>query len=736
MMKDIEFNLLDEKWILVRKSDCTVDELSLTDALLKSHEYVELAGELPTQNVSILRLMLAVLHTVFSRYSPQGEPSPLYDSDDAEYRWKELWNAGRLPEKPIRDYLASVHDRFWLFHPERPFYQTEAAKIGTEYTASKLNGAVSESGNKIRLFCGCTGVQKSELSYSEAARWLLYVNNYDDTSSKPKGKNLPSPGAGWLGKLGLITIRGNNLFETLVYNLILLNHKRNFSEVWGPECPAWEPDVPNTAERAEIPMPDNLSELYTLQSRRLWLNRDDNEKVIGYNLLGGDFFEKVDAFIEPMTVWSKVKGNERAGEKFQPRRHDSSVQMWREFSYAFETAAGNHIPGVVLWTKYIKQMLPESRKLISFSIASVQYGDKDFFVNDVFSDSLTFHTDLITEIGEHWRAKITEEIKKCDESAAALRFLAKDIELAAGSAEDTVLKRAVVERAREQYYYEIDLPFRNWLERIDPNWEIVSEQEEQALREWHETAKRIALRIGQELVESAGTAAIVGRAIKDKKKYYSAPDAYRYFKVKLKKIYPRRRTMTEKEIRITDFRKFMWQKLERLRTLPENQCRAELAELRHGIGHAPGELPAIWGAFLTDLPEEFYRNDGNASPGEWAVYTALTMFALHQQGHDFRSEWMNEDGMKFGASVRKLAKDEDELKRIRARFNKIATASDLPELNHHLRGVINLLSGNGIKLDYADLAVDLYNYSYAEGRTKVRLKWGQDFCRQIKNDEN
>ena len=542
MMKDIEFNLLDEKWILVRKSDCTVDELSLTDALLKSHEYVELAGELPTQNVSILRLMLAVLHTVFSRYSPQGEPSPLYDSDDAADRWKELWNAGRLPEKPIRDYLASVHDRFWLFHPERPFYQTEAAKIGTEYTASKLNGAVSESGNKIRLFCGCTGVQKSELSYSEAARWLLYVNNYDDTSSKPKGKNLPSPGAGWLGKLGLITIRGNNLFETLVYNLILLNHKRNFSEVWGPECPAWEPDVPNTAERAEIPMPDNLSELYTLQSRRLWLNRDDNEKVIGYNLLGGDFFEKVDAFIEPMTVWSKVKGNERAGEKFQPRRHDSSVQMWREFSYAFETAEGSHIPGVVLWTKYIKQMLPESRKLISFSVASVQYGDKDFFVNDVFSDSLTFHTDLITEIGEHWRAKITEEIEKCKKSAAALRDLAKDIELAAGSSEDTVLRRAVVERAREQYYYEIDLPFRNWLERIDPNWEIVSEQEEQALREWHEPATRIALRIGQELVESAGTAAIVGRAVKDKndkERYYSAPDAYRYFKVKLNEIYPK-----------------------------------------------------------------------------------------------------------------------------------------------------------------------------------------------------
>lgn len=65
MMKEIEFNLLDEKWILARKSDCTVDELSLTDALLKAHEYVELAGELPTQDVAVLRLMLAVCTLFF-----------------------------------------------------------------------------------------------------------------------------------------------------------------------------------------------------------------------------------------------------------------------------------------------------------------------------------------------------------------------------------------------------------------------------------------------------------------------------------------------------------------------------------------------------------------------------------------------------------------------------------------------------------------------------------------------
>ena len=195
------------------------------------------------------------------------------------------------------------------------------------------------------------------------------------------------------------------------------------------------------------------------------------------------------------------------------------------------------------WVDYLRgHGFIDRTKTISFETCSVKYGINNGKCDDIFSDSLTMHTDLITEIGEHWRAKITEEIKKCDNSADALRDLARDIELAAGSSKDTVLKRAAVERACEQYYYEIDLPFRNWLEGIDPNWEIVSEQEEQALREWHETAKRIALRIGQELVESAGTAAIVGRAVKDKndkEKYYSAPYAYRDFTVKLKEIYPK-----------------------------------------------------------------------------------------------------------------------------------------------------------------------------------------------------
>lgn len=233
--RECEFNLLDEPWIKVMKRDGTIDEVSLITVFEQAHLYTDLAGELATQNVAVLRLLLAVLHTVFSRVDEHGEDAPIEETDHALDRWGALWNANCFPIEPIKAYLHTQHEKFWLFHPERPFGQALSAAKGTEYSAAKLIGELSESSNKIRLFPPRTGKDKTEISYAEAARWLLYVNGYDDTSAKPKGKNLPSPGAGWLGKLGLITAKGKTLFETLMLNLVLL--KEDY-EPWEPNVPA------------------------------------------------------------------------------------------------------------------------------------------------------------------------------------------------------------------------------------------------------------------------------------------------------------------------------------------------------------------------------------------------------------------------------------------------------------------------------------------------------------------
>ena len=90
-METMEFNLLQERWVRVRTQDCTVKEVSLTDALLHAHAYVDLAGEMPTQDAAMLRLQLAVLHTVFSRVDGNGVPAPFEEPRDALQRWGELW---------------------------------------------------------------------------------------------------------------------------------------------------------------------------------------------------------------------------------------------------------------------------------------------------------------------------------------------------------------------------------------------------------------------------------------------------------------------------------------------------------------------------------------------------------------------------------------------------------------------------------------------------------------------
>ena len=146
------------------------------------------------------------------------------------------------------------------------------------------------------------------------------------------------------------------------------------------------------------------------------------------------------------------------------------------------------------------------------------------------------------------------------------------------------------------------------------------------------------------------------------------------------------------------------QQLRRLQVLPEPQRRAELAELRRGVGRQPGDLPALWGALLADMPEQLQGSNG-PSKAEWAVYTALTLFALHQQGEAGVS--MNQPGRTLGGAVRQLAEktaagqDWTESSVLR-RFNALATA------------------------DYPQLAEDLYQYQFVDGAPNVRLRWGRD----------
>ena len=187
-MEERVFSLLEEPWICVLRADGSPAKLSLTEALIQAHHIRDLAGESKTQDSAMLRLLLAVLHAVFSRANEQGLEAEVTTVQEALRRWEALWVLGAFPQEPVQSYLAQWQERFWLFHPERPFYQVPELQ-GTMNPAKKLNGALVESSNKTQLFSLWNGERKNRLTYDEAARWLVFLQGFGDTAAKK-----PSPG--------------------------------------------------------------------------------------------------------------------------------------------------------------------------------------------------------------------------------------------------------------------------------------------------------------------------------------------------------------------------------------------------------------------------------------------------------------------------------------------------------------------------------------------------------------
>ena len=164
-----------------------------------------------------------------------------------------------------------------------------------------------------------------------------------------------------------------------------------------------------------------------------------------------------------------------------------------------------------------------------------------------------------------------------------------------------------------------------------------------------------------------------------------------------------------------------------------HEQRALLAKLRRGVGRQPGDMPALWAILLDGLPEEMQsQRIAEPSREEWAIYMALTMYALHQQGCDVKSEPMHRKEISLGDAAKQLAgklmgEFTDNLERVARRFNQVATANSMDEMAHYLRTLVQQLRANGVALDYGMLAGDLYRYQFEDLKANVRLRWGEDF---------
>jgi CRISPR system Cascade subunit CasB len=162
-------------------------------------------------------------------------------------------------------------------------------------------------------------------------------------------------------------------------------------------------------------------------------------------------------------------------------------------------------------------------------------------------------------------------------------------------------------------------------------------------------------------------------------------------------------------------------------------ARATLARLRRGVGVDIGNFPDAWDVLLDGLDDDMTGRRGTASHAEIAVYTALTLYAVHQQG---KSEYMARGNDSFGAAVKKLvAPDGSNANAVKRRFDMVITSNDYRELSYHARGLINLLRSKDIPLNYARFAKDIYWLQFPDVMSEIKLSWGGDYYRKMKTDQ-
>lgn len=159
---------------------------------------------------------------------------------------------------------------------------------------------------------------------------------------------------------------------------------------------------------------------------------------------------------------------------------------------------------------------------------------------------------------------------------------------------------------------------------------------------------------------------------------------------------------------------------------------AELAQLRRGAGKVPTGYPHLMGMVLVlenedkedkqAFPEQCRGKGDKPNDAEIAAYTALTLFALHQQS---QNQPMHDAKVSFGRAVGKLVGNTTSS--MKKRFDSLLTAQTENARQHYLRSLITLLRSEGIAFDYGRFAVDYMRLLNPATRQKVMYHWNRDF---------
>lgn len=567
------FNLLDEPWIsVITDKKGSSKEVSLKEFFENAHLYLDFAGDTKTQDFAVFRVMLAVLHTVFSRFDSDGkeygyfklderfkqvEKIDEYDiddySDDLEKTWTNLWNNKKFPEI-VLEYLEKWRDRFYLLDEEYPFFQVVASDVisdkinkekPSEMAGKNINRKISESANKIALFSPryADSNNKEKLEFSEIARWLITLHGYIGLSDKVVfGDGNYKSSKGWLFDIGGIYLKGDNLFETLMLNFVLINLENN--NILNIQKPCWEyssEEVLNTYLNNNM---DNTASLYTSWSRAIYISPNSEDlDPFRCSVVKIPEIEHYNKFLEPMTIWKYNESGDNK-DKYTPKKHIPNQSLWRSFGL-ITTFNGEdkkiRRPGVIDWFSRINSFEGcniENKNIIISAVSMLDDANATSWVpTDEILDDLKINEFVLNDFNdEGWIVRVNEmvEFTKKAINSNYKRFLVDIREIRLGKRSEKDKKKLyedkyVLQRV-EDLYYKIDLPFREWLFSIKD-----SEEKDSKALEWKLILKEIILKQADEDISNPSFRDFLG--IEDDGEIKNIATVYNKFKLFLNLVF-------------------------------------------------------------------------------------------------------------------------------------------------------------------------------------------------------
>lgn len=526
-MNTQSFDLTTDPWIKVIDGKTNQEEtVSLITFFENAQNYRQFAGELRAQDLATLRFLLAILTTVYSRFDAAGKPYPwltvdpdtledvgevdesaydgVDDKDTPRYvadllgTWQQL-DSQKHFSSIVTEYLQHHAKQFDLFG-DQPFFQVTEGQYnqlvldkdrislkkpkGT-VALRQINRQISESGNKAAAFSPKSEAYKDQMPLDELVRWLIMYQNVAGVTDKSKVKTdekMSNP-AGWLYKLNPVFAQGNSVFETLMLNMVLVNHDftNDNEEGYVAQKPVWEYSsiFDYIDERKKMICPNNIAELYTTWARILHINWDTGQPLIFS--AGIPMFNNYGAFVEPMTTWRNTK-TQNDGKQWIPpqkRLNNVNVAMWRNFGqYVNVSESDSQLendtkPGIVKWLQQLnKNGLIKNQATISLASAALVRDDNassQMPAAEMFDD-MRVKADVLfdPDIGkaQYWPARIEMMIDLTKENSSKpsvgndyRNFITTVSKIRnAGRANQDVVNKAMA-----TYYDGLNEPFKEWL---------------------------------------------------------------------------------------------------------------------------------------------------------------------------------------------------------------------------------------------------------------------------------